>query len=1182
MCFASIISLWIYSSIHQDYFTETNVKNELQESFTAKENQISNTLDQAKSNLQEYIISPIDDSSNLLLLYKNGKLIRSNTDKLTFNDINSLYNNKNKVTNFNNIYYYIAQHIEIDTDTLSYYILTPILNTTSNDEKIYLSEMLDRNILAQQLSIREINNKENSTNAIIDKDGNKVFSFDILSDNYVKSTQIHLILVITFSISFILSIHFISLLWIKFHKVSGLLIEVTFFLVGYFIHKNLSVYINPINDNILFSTSFLSSNEYFNNLYQLFYILFTVGLFCSTILKIFTKKEQLNLAKYNVLIQWIVYIIIATGISLFIYQLNLQVLQTVVFDSKISLVTDNLQYINFTTVVGTCIIIYCAIISIFLIYIIRLVGETCNFTRFQHLTSFIIIEIVLCYYISKFAISFVLYQGFFTKILIYLLITIIPPPTNNVSQKNNLNWQIWFMIISIYGVSAITILNNAKETEFRSHYAANNFKKQSIKFEYQFEELINEIKRDSVINKQINKDEINVGNYILNNYFEKLNTELIIDATPLKELKPNQIVDSLIYSDQFAEKASYYYILKRTSDYLKISIEIKDLFYFKKNKIESLVFNNTNSSDYQFLAKYATAKYENNKLTMYDGIEEYPPKIPTNVLKNTNEDGEYWSNNFTYSLLYKFSEDRNQCVLIVYKRNIVMQIITTLSTILLLLISSVSIYYGYKKIIIQKKFKKLNFTHIHLNMSAKINIAFITTIIVSFFIVGIMVVNIISSNNKSNYENKNLKNLSIAKVFINEIDQNINANISSLAEKFNIIALIYDTTGVLQGNKEHISANEYLNSKYILTPQKIELLNNSNQNYISYQGGNTFYNYKNTIGKINIDGKNLIVKIFDYDATSATGESTSDIILGIINILILVIFIASIITFFIVKTSTKPIKIITQKFKDISLKHNEPIIWPYADEFQPLVNEYNNMIQKVENLAQKLSVQERENLWREVAQQVAHEIKNPLTPIRLNIQYLERAIADKRDNIEQLTSKVCTVILEQIDTLNRIASEFSTLAKIDTQDPEVIHLHELITNLEQLFISTESVHVSYETTHYDVKVFMDKSYIIRSITNILKNAIQAIPEDREKVINITTTKLVNQVTITITDNGNGIPPEIEEKLFTPYFTSKSNGTGIGLNMTKKMIEVSGGSITYRTEQNVGTSFIITLPIHTGE
>jgi nitrogen fixation/metabolism regulation signal transduction histidine kinase len=217
--------------------------------------------------------------------------------------------------------------------------------------------------------------------------------------------------------------------------------------------------------------------------------------------------------------------------------------------------------------------------------------------------------------------------------------------------------------------------------------------------------------------------------------------------------------------------------------------------------------------------------------------------------------------------------------------------------------------------------------------------------------------------------------------------------------------------------------------------------------------------------------------------------------------------------------------------------------------------------------------------WREMAKQVAHEIKNPLTPMKLSLQMLERAIKNNSPNITEITGKVTNTLIEQIDNLTLIATNFSNFAKMPELRKETFNLNEILYSVTGMYNDDLDFEYLFLIPDYPITIFADKGQLIRVFTNIIQNATQSIPEGRKANISLMTTKVKNNfIRITISDNGEGISKEKASKLFQPYFTTKTSGTGLGLAMCKDIIEQFGGKISFESEENVGTSFHIDLPI----
>jgi two-component system, NtrC family, nitrogen regulation sensor histidine kinase NtrY len=307
----------------------------------------------------------------------------------------------------------------------------------------------------------------------------------------------------------------------------------------------------------------------------------------------------------------------------------------------------------------------------------------------------------------------------------------------------------------------------------------------------------------------------------------------------------------------------------------------------------------------------------------------------------------------------------------------------------------------------------------------------------------------------------------------------------------------------------------------------------------------------------------------------------ANFLVTIINLNAFIFLIAGIVALFITNRITRSFSFISNKMKEVNLgKLNEAIEWNRSDEIGELVKEYNKMVAKLDNSATALAKSEREGAWREMARQVAHEIKNPLTPMKLSLQYLQKAIANNTDNVRQLTASVAQTLVEQIDHLNQIAGEFSQFANIGNPRNEVFDLHEILYVVTQLHGVNDKVELKWNPLPQRVLINADRTHINRLFTNLIQNAIQAVPEDEDKMAIIEVQELVTggKVLIKIKDNGEGIPEEMKNKIFTPNFTTKTSGTGLGLAMCKGIVEQSKGQIWFETKAGNGSVFFVELPL----
>ncbi len=306
----------------------------------------------------------------------------------------------------------------------------------------------------------------------------------------------------------------------------------------------------------------------------------------------------------------------------------------------------------------------------------------------------------------------------------------------------------------------------------------------------------------------------------------------------------------------------------------------------------------------------------------------------------------------------------------------------------------------------------------------------------------------------------------------------------------------------------------------------------------------------------------------------------STFVVSILNLYVVLMMICIMVSVVISDRIVQPIKLIQSKIETIELgKNYEKIDYNRKDELGQLVAEYNNMVDKLDESAKLLAKGERESAWREMAKQIAHEIKNPLTPMKLSIQFLTRSWDSKNPEFEGVLNKVSSTLIQQIDTLSSIATGFSNFAKLPQPDAKPLNMVEVIDNVVQLFHTVENCDITSDMGgRSEVIVMADKEQMTRVFVNIIKNATQAIPEGVRGKIHVSLEVAGDKLVVRIADNGCGIPDEIREKLFTPNFTTKSSGSGLGLAMVKNMVINAKGEITFESEVGKGTTFIITLPV----
>ena len=306
-------------------------------------------------------------------------------------------------------------------------------------------------------------------------------------------------------------------------------------------------------------------------------------------------------------------------------------------------------------------------------------------------------------------------------------------------------------------------------------------------------------------------------------------------------------------------------------------------------------------------------------------------------------------------------------------------------------------------------------------------------------------------------------------------------------------------------------------------------------------------------------------------------REVSDFLVAFMNLYVLFILLSVFISYVISRYLSAPLSMLVSRMKAVQLgKQNAKINWKKQDEIGRLVNEYNRMIDELEKSAEQLARSERESAWREMARQVAHEIKNPLTPMKLSVQHLQKAWDEKSGDFTTRIQKFSKVMSNQIDSLAHIASEFSDFAKMPAAVKENIDLIDLISSVASMYYGLPNIKLELDSSLSSAKISGDQKQLIRAFTNLLNNAIQAIGDKENGKILISVNKEIKNFVIHIEDNGRGISEEVAGKIFLPNFTTRSGGTGLGLAIVQEIIHGMNGEVKFSSSEK-GTVFTIMLP-----
>ncbi len=662
--------------------------------------------------------------------------------------------------------------------------------------------------------------------------------------------------------------------------------------------------------------------------------------------------------------------------------------------------------------------------------------------------------------------------------------------------------------------------------------------------------------------------------------------------------KPTTNPDLYYYETAFDK---FNYIIRReVTDSLNRKLGsffiVSNLKNFSREALFPELFKQSKGVDPENSPIYSNAVYTKNRLI--SPLGNYPfatwlknEELPTQEfsLKQNGDFDELW---------YRASKDK--VVVIARKRETAIEAITLFSYIFcaflfLVAIVKVIIYVlqkGYK----WEGVKKL----LQLNIRSQVHSTIIFISIFSFLIIGAATISFFISRNKQSNSEKLSRTM---KIMVNEMEKKMadhntfddvikiydsitNNNLQKLVDDVSDIhgvdVNVYDLNGDLQVSSE---ANVY--TKGVLSkkmePSAFFHLDRLRQVQHVQEEKVGNFSYLSIYSPVR-DQQGIVdayVNIPYFTSRPELRQEISNFLVTIINLNAFIFLIAGLIALFITNRITNSFSIISNKMKEVNLgKLNEEIVWNRNDEIGDLVTEYNKMVTKLGDSATALAKSEREDAWREMARQVAHEIKNPLTPMKLSIQYLQKAINSNQSNVKELSSSVAATLVEQIDHLSKIAADFSQFANIGNTKTELFDLHDIIRSLNNLYQPNELIEIEWNPIDAPAFVNLDKTQMNRLFTNLYMNAEQACKGNAICHIKVSEKRIEQNLIIAIEDNGEGIADEIHEKIFIPNFTTKSSGTGLGLAMCKGIVEQAKGNIWFETEKGKGTKFFVELPLAT--
>lgn len=769
---------------------------------------------------------------------------------------------------------------------------------------------------------------------------------------------------------------------------------------------------------------------------------------------------------------------------------------------------------------------------------------------------------------------------------------------------------IFSLIISLYSISTIGIYGFQREKE-RTRVISNNLSiKRDISLELRLRYVERFIATDNVINLLINVpngDDI-IRNRIYESYLTDIsekyniriticneNTRLLTEsyAQPVNcfEFFNNKIIYK--YGIKLSPFSPFYYLDNNNDqinyigcfNYLRNNI-LYDLFI----EIESKTLDN--SIGYPSLLTstllttkkrnlpyyYSYAKYHDNRLISKKGSYNFPIEINKRIKNGYStklENG--------YVKFYNKVSDNNVIIILRKSRSILIYLIAFSYTLL---------FFGLFLLLFNRPGRKKTGELIaksKYSLRTKITYLLSSALVTSLLFIGIgsvlFVVNIIHDNNELQVEQKihtiqsTLSEMCKYAKTYTEINTTEMFNaMDQVSNNTHVDINLFDPHGRLIRSTNPEIFNQYLVSSRIDNNAYYPIIfQHQSQVILEKKLGNLKY-YSLSAPIFNLDGKLITIANIPYFKNESNWQDSSSIIAAIVNLYLILLLAVLLGGVTISNSITKPLAIISKKLEDMDFsKKGKQINYKSNDELGTLVKAYNKMVVDLDSSTKKLAQNEREQAWKEMARQIAHEIKNPLTPMRLSIQHLIRLRQRNIEGWEKKFDELSVSLLDEIDILSETASEFSSFAKFYNEDNAVIDLISILNEQRIFFDHRENIKMLFINMIDNAYVYARKSQITRAFVNLISNAIQAIEPQGGGKIRIIIKEEDNFYYTRIEDNGEGVSDENLNKLFKPNFTTKSGGTGLGLAICKSIMEQSNGDISYERSDMGGACFIVKLP-----
>ncbi|MBE27135.1 MAG: hypothetical protein CMN33_05560 [Saprospirales bacterium] len=770
----------------------------------------------------------------------------------------------------------------------------------------------------------------------------------------------------------------------------------------------------------------------------------------------------------------------------------------------------------------------------------------------------------------------------FWMLLTYLIVYLLMLDLFIEHRSNSIIWLIWWMVIFASLMAGIVFYNSLQEDiQERKQYVQNLYQSADTSDIYIISSLNEDIMSSAIFSTM---SQLRQGNF----QREDLN-EYIRQSIPFEEKLDNKKMQIECYdSNQNSLLNTYGIPHDQMKSQLDRSIAVNQYIKYNPYKqtyyLEYLVNNDFHeNAPFQFVIVLNPAK--NQLIKAHDKHNYYVTQNDEIILKEDRnmqelqliEIASIKSDTIMNGYSFVTSKVTKDIRIINYKR--ISSLIKPIS-----LFSYIFSILGVIIIFISMINSRWNFLSAPLDIQlyakdslrTKIQLVIIVLVVFSFLIIGLMTGyyfnNLLKNNESKSYREQIISiNNSIQSYVNNAIDEE--SKILVLSKSLNKITDIHGQEISLYSRAGKLISFTEIHEDMLRLPAGYSEIKLQTRD-IEFKG------VPKTIVPLSIASQPPYAYFtITFPKSPRSYSSILDFISTILNVYVFLFLIAGAIALAIANSITRPLSIIAGKLKEFKLgASNKPLIYEDNDEIGQLINEYNNLIVQVQDSADIIAKTERDMAWREMAKQVAHEIKNPLTPMKLSIQYLDKMVKTNPDRAKDLTEKVASTLVTQIDALTNIANEFSNYATMPKANNEKIILNEIVEAVHDLFRKRDDMDITMSEPIADLLVFVDRNQLIRILNNLVKNAIQAIPDDRRGKIDIALNKKNHSAIITVKDNGTGIPDYMKQKVFTPNFTTKNSGTGLGLAISANMIDSMNGRIYFDTRIYEGTTFFVEIPL----